>query len=125
MGYVSAARAQAAAEVLGIDDIDAVNNAAVALAFRSLSKQHHPDTAENYDQGKWIAITTAKTTLVEWLEGRRGPLGGAKPSLGGCAACGGSGAIQTRSATGFGMGPRMRCVLCEGTGTTRRADREQ
>lgn len=107
---VTAAKAQEACDILGLM-LDALDLPAVRDAYRAAAKQHHPDTGGSVDafhKARW-----AYEVLQKWLDIQAKP---EERRIGDCRACGGQGFTQPRSRSGFGMGPRIMCVLCGGTG---------
>lgn len=118
---VTAVKAAEACEVLDID-LEGLTEAAVTAAYRNKAKSAHPDMGGSLEA--MAAISNAKQLLEWWLEAvakaRQEPNGRGK---GNCRACAGQGYIQRR--TGFQLGPRMHCVLCEGSGNVKRHDREE
>lgn len=117
------AKWQAAAEALDVE-LDTLTADQVERAYRSAAKACHPDTG-NYDAVKWAAIGNAKTVLLALLERRATAAAPVTGHAGNCRACAGSGRIQTRAKGGFGMGVKMMCVLCSGTGNVQQKDRDQ
>lgn len=119
MSRLNAAKAKEACEVLDLD-MEELDANAISEAYRSATKKAHPDaggSAEAFGRVQW-----AKSTLEQWLKARtvaRGPSG----PVGSCRACAGKGYIQKMN--GFNQGPRLWCVMCEGTGNVIKKDRDQ
>ena len=121
MTYINAAVAASAAETLDLD-LEEVTEEKVSEAYRKASKTCHPNGG-TYDPVRWAAITDAKETLARWLAARARARG-AEPSVkGACRACGGRGFIQKMQ--GFYTGPRLMCVMCNGSGNPKKPDREE
>lgn len=121
--HINAATAAAAAEALDLD-LEELTEEQVSTAYRAASKGCHPNGG-NYDPVRWAAITQAKEVLGRWLDARNRARATPCTPKGSCRACAGLGFIQKRSSSGFGQGPRMMCVMCNGSGTPKRPDREE
>lgn len=111
---ISAAKAQEAAKELGVE-LEGLNPDSLSKAYRTLSREHHPDVARDlYNPEKWARISWAKEVLVRWLE--RAVVEASKEiPKGDCRACGGAGRITVKRA-GFGKPMTLQCVMCQGTG---------
>lgn len=111
---ISAAKAAEAAKELGVE-LDTLNPDALSRAYRTLSREHHPDAARDlYNPEKWARISWAKEVLVRWLERQPEPKQD-DVDKGDCRACGGTGRVPVKR-TSFGKPMTLQCVMCHGTG---------
>ena len=117
---INSAKATRAAEILGVS-LQELTPDALSKAYREKAREHHPDSADTFDQQKWAGVSWAKEVLVRWLEQRTAtgtPVGDAERMIGDCRACGGVGRVQVANPRGFGSkGVSLQCVMCEGTGS--------
>lgn len=118
---INAAKAQEAAGILGVE-LDTLGIDELTKAYRIKAREHHPDSADNYDAEQWARVSWAKEVLVRWVEQRFADAamkatGGKPPSKGNCRSCGGTGRVALSKPKGFGAKPTtMMCVMCNGSG---------
>lgn len=110
---ITAAKATEAAKVLGVE-LDTLNPDTLSKAYRTLSREHHPDAArDQYEPETWARISWAKEVLVRWLE--RLPPPETEFEKGDCRACAGTGRVPVKK-VGFGKPMTLQCVMCNGSG---------
>lgn len=116
---VSAVKAGEAAAVLGVE-LDGLTPDAIGKAFRSKSKDCHPDHHGSSRISQWSQISWARDCLNRWLE-HNPPVSerlsedldvGIK-----CRACGGTGRVKVGTSARFGTPLTMQCVICRGEGS--------
>lgn len=113
---ITAAKAADAAKELGVE-LETLNVDALTKAYRTASREHHPDAARDlYDPEKWARISWAKEVLVRWLERPLTSEREAVKKAGDCRACGGTGRVPVKRA-GFGKPMTLQCVMCNGSGS--------
>lgn len=112
---INAAKAAQAAGILGVE-LNGLAPDALSKAYRTKARDHHPDSADDYDAQKWADVSWAKEVLVRWLEQTPPP---EKPTVpvGSCRACNGTGRVAVSKPKGFGAKPvTVMCVMCNGSG---------
>lgn len=112
---VSVAKAQEAAEVLGITTLDGLTTETVNRAFRDKAKGCHPDHHGITQLEQWSKVSWAKEVLCGWVE--KHPPEQTEINDGEtCRNCQGEGRIKVRS-SGFGKPLTVQCSICRGNGT--------
>lgn len=114
---INAAKATEAAGILGVE-IKTLDPEVLSKAYRSKARDHHPDSADEYNPKAWARVSWAKEVLVRWLEQRPAIEEEVKTIPGDCRACGGTGRVAIARPKGFGAKPStMMCVMCNGNGS--------
>lgn len=117
---INAAKATEAAGILGVE-LDTLTPDLLSAAYRTKAREHHPDSADDYDPEAWARVSWAKEVLVRWIEQRPSE---AKPvteraheAKGDCRSCNGTGRVAVSKPKGFGAKPvTVMCVMCNGSG---------
>lgn len=113
--FINAAKAAEAASILGID-LDELTEGTIKAAYRTKSKEAHPDTGGTAEA--WARVSWAEAALKRWLTARPRPLGKAAGLVpGSCRACVGTGRVKRGNLSMF-------CVLCDGTGNPKGRDHD-
>ena len=116
---INAAKATEAAGILGVE-LETLSPDGLSRAYRTKARDHHPDSAEDYDPEAWARVSWAKEVLVRWLEHKlaHAPAKAEEPkNLGDCRSCGGTGRVAVSKPKGFGAKPvTVMCVMCNGSG---------
>lgn len=115
---INVAKATQAAGILGVE-LDTLDPDTLSRAYRTKARDHHPDSADNYDAQKWADVSWAKEVLVRWLEQKPATpvTERAHDAVGDCRSCAGTGRVAVAKPKGFGAKPvTVMCVMCNGSG---------
>jgi DnaJ-class molecular chaperone len=114
---VSAAKAIEAAEVLGVE-LERLTPSALKRAYRTKTKDCHPDHHGNARLQEWARVSWAKECLGFWLEKHPSAQEEAPEiqGTGDCRACNGTGRV-VMAKRGWGAALTAWCVVCDGLGT--------
>lgn len=113
---VNAAKAQQAAEVLGVE-LNGLTPSILGRAYKNKAKECHPDRHGSERLKQWAGVSWANECLKHWLE-RTPPVEAQElVKTGDCRACNGTGRVEAAPPSGFGKPVTMQCVMCEGHGS--------
>src|SRR4051812_292769 len=114
---VSVAKASEAADVLGVE-LDNLTPTTLRRAYRTKTKDCHPDHHGSGQLQLWARVSWAKECLTYWLEHHPPEEAFEEPQgAGDCRACKGPGRVVVRQTNRFGPPLTMACIICRGLGT--------
>lgn len=110
---INAAKAQDAANVLGVE-LASLTPEILASHYRKAVKKCHPDSHD--DPELWARVSWAKECLERWLQSvPASAVAVVGAAAGSCRACAGVGRIPI-AGRGFGKPMTTQCVMCNGSG---------